>query len=141
MTRSRSSIVRAPSLKSTHQIRRERLEELLESFSRESSEFGLPETGRYARFAEKAGTSPKSFSHVRQGRRNIGSTLARRFEAAFGKPRNWMDTPSTPALEVSPPVRDAMQEVLSQLFHRAAEIDPVETHRALLSVVDRRNVP
>ncbi|HEY2559171.1 MAG TPA: hypothetical protein VGI48_05610 [Caldimonas sp.] len=117
------------------------MEELLESFSRESSEFGLPETGRYARFAEKAGTSPKSFSHVRQGRRNIGSTLARRFEAAFGKPRNWMDTPSTPALEVSPPVRDAMQEVLSQLFHRAAEIDPVETHRALLSVVDRRNVP
>jgi hypothetical protein len=52
-----------------------------------------------------------------------------------------MDTPSTLPLAVSPPILTAMQEVLSQLFHRAAEIDPVETHRALLSVIDRRNVP
>jgi plasmid maintenance system antidote protein VapI len=134
----RKARVRSPALKSTHQIRRERLEQLLAAFAHDPSEVGLPELGRYARFAEKVGTSAKSFSHVRNGRRNIGSDLARRLESAFGRPRNWMDTPD---LEISASARTEMQEVLAQLLLRAAEIDAVETHRALLSIIDRRNVP
>ena len=135
---SQKSRIRSHALKSTHQIRRERLEQLLEAFLHDPSEVGLPEVGRYGRFAAKVGTSAKSFSHVRQGRRNIGNDLARRMESAFGKPRNWMDTPD---LEIPASTRTAMQAVLAQLLQRAAEIDAVETHRALLSIIDRRNVP
>ena len=133
--------IRSHSLKSAHQIRRERLDQLLESFAANASEFGLPESGRYTRFAEKVGTSAKSFSHVRQGRRNVGDALARRLEAAFGKPKNWMDTLDVAHISVPAGLRTEMQEVLGQLLQRAAAIDAVETHRALLSIIDCRNVP
>ena len=137
----KKSRIRSHALKSAHQIRRERLEQLLEEFATGQSEFGLPESGRYTRFAEKVGTSAKSFSHVRLGRRNVGDALARRLEAAFGKPKNWMDTLDTAPLTVPHEVRSEMAEVLGQLLQRAAAIDAVETHRALLSIIDRRNVP
>jgi hypothetical protein len=117
-------------------IRRENMLELFHAFSTAHEEQNQPERGRMKRFAEKFDTSPRSFGHVWNGRRNIGDELARRLELAFSKPVNWMDTDHDAAS--SSAVRSAttpLDEILDSLFLRAKRANPVATHAALLAVV------
>jgi plasmid maintenance system antidote protein VapI len=128
----------APRLSSASEIRRANLETLLSEFAQDPQEVGLPEHGRYTRFAERIGTTGKSFSHIRQGRRDIGHAMARRLEEAFGKPRNWLDIAHGSSEKALPPATD-MRQMLAVLLEQAASVDAVETGRALLAIVARKS--
>jgi hypothetical protein len=133
--------IRAPALQSASQIRRGNLAILLEEFAGDPREVALPKRGRYSRFAERIGTTGDSFQHVRQGRRAIGHALARRLEVAFGKPTNWMDIAHGTSASTGVEPTEKMRQMLSELLDRAAAVDVVETHRALLAIVAHRAAP
>ena len=111
--------------------------ELFHEFSLLPEEREQPELGRRKRFAEKFQTSPRSFGHVWNGRRNIGDELARRLEQAFNKPQNWIDTDhELRAQSMNRGVfATPLDEILESLFLQAKKRDPVATHSALLRVL------
>lgn len=51
--------------------------------------------GSQKALADKVGTAPAYISQIlaENGKRNVGDELARKAEAAFNRPRGWMDTP------------------------------------------------
>lgn len=51
----------------------------------------LPERGMHKLFCEKIDVSPLYLSHVRHGRRGMGTATARQIEKRCGKPHGWMD--------------------------------------------------
>lgn len=53
----------------------------------------LPDRGMLKLFAEKLELSDRYLSHVKNGRKPIGSNTARHIEAKTGKPSGWMDVP------------------------------------------------
>lgn len=47
--------------------------------------------------AERAGTSDRLLSQIRNGTRNMGARLARKFEERLGIPHGWMDVEHAPS--------------------------------------------
>jgi len=54
----------------------------------------VKEAGSQAKFAESVGVNPGEISHIKNPNhdRNIGSSLARKFERVYKKPFGWMDS-------------------------------------------------
>lgn len=53
----------------------------------------LPRRGLLKQFAQHLDLSPAYLSHVKVGRKTIGTATARHIEAKCGKPHGWMDLP------------------------------------------------
>ena len=119
-------------LKSAHETRFERYQQLRREFASEEAQSGVSSVGSQARFAQRIGVSPKYLGHVQNGRRQIGDALARKMEVAFAKPENWMDTPRANSIRSN---RSELQVIIAELAEEAASIDAVATHRALLAIV------
>ncbi len=49
--------------------------------------------GGYEELGSKVKTAPSYLSQINIGTRNVGESLARKLEACFGLPDNWMDQP------------------------------------------------
>lgn len=52
----------------------------------------LAQHGTIEVLAEKTGSNPQHLSQIKNGTREMGRSVARRFEARLGLPSGWMDT-------------------------------------------------
>lgn len=70
-----------------------RLNNMTHLFNQMRSEFAHePEHGMVRRFSQKTGVSAQYLSQIRNGRKNIGHSTARRIEKAFGREEGWLDS-------------------------------------------------
>jgi hypothetical protein len=107
---------------------------LLEEFAR--SRNGLDELrGIETQFALHLGISKNYWSALKTGKRQIGSILARQFEARVGKPVNWLDQERQNPTRLLPQGDDEWLVVgLLLSAYRAA---PGTVRAGLLELVDR----
>jgi len=118
----------ATRLQNIHQVRMAKYRQLQEEFAGSENERNEPEHGRLHRFGAFTGISERYLSHINNGRKNIGDETARKLEKAFRKPANWMDTATAAP-------SDPGEAIIISLALQAWKIDPLATHKALLSVV------
>lgn len=74
-----------------NEIRMRNYRDLLLRFKGMPENKGLPDHGMLKRFSEFTGVSARYFSHINNGRKNIGGKTARTIEEAFGLGRGWFD--------------------------------------------------
>lgn len=99
----------------TNGIRLGNYRTLLLQFRARPDQEGLLEHGLLTRFAKVSGISPQYLSHIINGRKNIGQTVARRLESGLGMPHGWMDndhaTAAKSALNPEAEFLSAMKEI------------------------------
>src|SRR5271165_251612 len=71
-------------------IRYRNTERLLDEFARTRSSVDELR-GIETQFSARLGITKNYWSALKTGKRQIGATLARQFEARFGKPSGWLD--------------------------------------------------
>jgi hypothetical protein len=80
----------------------------------------LPDRGMLKLFAQKVEVSEKYLSHVKCGRRSLGSATARQIEARCGKPQGWMDAQHSEMEPQNSDERDVVEQILL-LYRRSPE--------------------
>jgi hypothetical protein len=107
----------------------------MKEFQKRPDQRGLPEHGLITRFATFASLNPRYLSHINNGRKNIGVSLARKIELAFSKPHGWFDKlhESDDSAESSED-----EQFMLTLFYRACKVDAEATQHALWSVITQK---
>jgi hypothetical protein len=72
-------------------IRLRNYNKLLREFAKSPGEAGNESRGLLTRFGEHGKVSMRYLSHINNGRKNIGDTLARQLEKGFDKLHGWLD--------------------------------------------------
>jgi len=75
-----------------YDIRFGNYKKLLAEFEEKEMRNGVAQHGVYKRFAIFVGISPAYISHLNSRIKGIGDQSAAQMEAAFKKPKGWMDT-------------------------------------------------
>lgn len=73
----------------------------------------LPNRGMLKNFAEYLELSDRYLSHVKCGRKQIGSVVARQIETKAGKPHGWLDLPHTDADPSNGDERVMVEQILA----------------------------
>jgi transcriptional regulator with XRE-family HTH domain len=107
---------------------------LLDEFVRSRS--GVDEVrGIETQFAARLGITKNYWSALKTGKRQIGATLARQFEARFGKPAHWLDQAQPPAsARVTPTNED--EWLVTGLVLMAYRSAPEATRQGVAKLVE-----
>ena len=106
---------------------------LLLEFRARPDQAALPEHGLLTRFAAAAGVSPRYLSHINNGRKNIGDTVARQLESGFALPHGWMDNDHDPELTDEGPEKEFLNAA-RQLYRES----PLEAQAMLMRYMMER---
>jgi hypothetical protein len=107
--------------------------QLLDEFAR--SRNAIQELrGIETQFAAHLGITKNYWSALKSGKRHIGATLARQFEARNGKPSGWLDQENVRSTRVAP-VSDT-ERLLTSLVLMAYRHNPEQTRTAVLKLLE-----
>lgn len=99
----------------------------------------LPDRGMLKKFSEHLELSERYMSHIKCGRKGIGSVVARQIEQRCGKPHGWLDLPHTESDPKNGEERVMIEQLL--LLHRSSPGTVrrllTESIRDVLSGIDR----
>ncbi len=106
---------------------------LLDEFARSRS--AIEELrGIETQFATYLGITKNYWSALKSGKRHIGATLARQFEAKFDKPVGWLDREHVRSARIVP-ASDA-EWFLTSLLVTAYRNNPEQTRKAVITLLE-----
>ncbi len=115
-------------------IRYRNTQRLLDEFARSRS--GFEELrGIETQFASHLGITKNYWSALKTGKRQIGTILARQFEARCGKPQHWLDAERPVNARLGPSTDD--EWLIVSLVLTAYRTAPEATRDAVLGMVEK----
>lgn len=118
----------------TSQIRQSNFETLYRQFRENHSD--QPNRGMLKLFAEKLEMSDRYLSHVKCGRKNIGSNVARQIEQRLKLPEGWMDNQHESLTGL--PVTDELERNFIETMLAIYRSSPDEARAIMLDALKRR---